>query len=296
MKLLKFTMLAIAVFVASVSAQAQLLWKVSGNGLSKSSYIFGTHHVAPVSVIDSVTGLTDALAGVDKVYGEIDMEAMTQPAVIGRMQQMMMAPEGHGLSTLLSAAQLDSLTAVMQEYAGPMITAQMLDMLTPAAVTTQLAMLKSMKAFPDFNPQAQLDTEMQTRARALGKEVGGLETVEFQLSKLFGKPLNEQAADLMKALRTDAQATASAVQLANAYRAGDLALMYQLITDPATGMDDEEAENLLFSRNRAWVEFLAGAFPTASLMIVVGAGHLAGKQGLIELLKQKGYKVTPVGI
>ena len=59
--------LALAALIITIGANAQLLWKISGNGLTKPSYLFGTHHVAPLSVIDSVPGLMDALAAADEI-------------------------------------------------------------------------------------------------------------------------------------------------------------------------------------------------------------------------------------
>ena len=76
---MKKLFLTLAVIVASMSCNAQLLWKVSGNGVKGDSYLFGTHHVAPVDMLDRTPGFNDALKGVDAVYGEIDMAIMNSP-------------------------------------------------------------------------------------------------------------------------------------------------------------------------------------------------------------------------
>lgn len=293
MKPFKKLTLALAALVLAGSTNAQLLWKVeSPNG--KTSYLFGTHHIAPISVLDSVPGFADALAQAETVYGEVVASEMQSPATMSKMQQFMMAPADSTLSSLLSPAQLDSLTTVLQKYAGQMMTANQLEPLTPAAISMQLALLQAMKSFPNFNPAQQLDTEVQTRALALGKEVGGLETVELQLEKLLGMPLIRQAEDLMHAIRNDEVASEAAIDMANAYLSGNLRQMFELMTDPRFGFDDEDAERLLYSRNDSWVSFLVGALPTASMLIVVGAGHLPGERGLIRQLENKGFTVTAV--
>ena len=64
--------------------------------------------------------------------------------------------------------------------------------------------------------------------------------------------------------------------------------------DPATGMDEDAAEKLITNRNNAWIEILVGVIPTASVLVVVGAGHLPGDTGLINQLRKAGYTVEPV--
>ena len=70
---MKKILLIIAMTVVGISAQAQLLWKVSGNGLQKPSYIFGTHHYAPLTVLDSVPQIRQVQNDVEQVCGEVDM-------------------------------------------------------------------------------------------------------------------------------------------------------------------------------------------------------------------------------
>jgi uncharacterized protein len=70
---MKKILLIIAMAVVGISAQAQLLWKVSGNGLQKPSYIFGTHHYAPLTVLDSVPQIRQVQNDVEQVCGEVDM-------------------------------------------------------------------------------------------------------------------------------------------------------------------------------------------------------------------------------
>ena len=103
--------LLLSILVASIGtfvSNAQLLWEVTGNGLSKPSYLFGTHHIAPVSVMDSVPGFASALASADKVYGEMVMSEAQTPKSQQVMLTYAMAPQDSTLTSVLSAAQLDS--------------------------------------------------------------------------------------------------------------------------------------------------------------------------------------------
>ena len=93
---------AVIFICVALSANAQLLWKVSGNGLSSPSYIMGTHHLAPLSVKDGITGLQKAMDETQQVYGELKMSDIQSPATIQKMQKMMMIESDTTLTTLLS--------------------------------------------------------------------------------------------------------------------------------------------------------------------------------------------------
>lgn len=291
MKKLFLTLLAIA--ACATGAHAQLFWKISGNGLERPSYLFGTHHVAPASVIDSIPGFADALANVDKVYGEMDMAAAQTPAAQQILMSSGMAPADSTLSKLLTPAQLDSVNTILGKYMGPMADIRQMDPLKPNMVSTVIAMMQAQQQFPGFNPAQQLDLVVQQRAKAAGKEIGGLETVEEQATMLFGMPMAEQAEQLMEAVRHDVTAMEFAGKLAQAYLACDLDTMLSLMEDPVMGMGSS-ADRLINTRNANWVRVMAGLLPAASVLIAVGAGHLPGEKGLISLLRQKGYTVEPV--
>lgn len=289
----KFLTSILLVALTAISSNAQLLWKISGNGLEKPSYLFGTHHVAPISVLDSVPGFNEALSSAEKVYGELIMSEAQSPAAQQLMMSAAMAPQDSTLTTVLTAAQTDSLNTMLQKYMGPMVSAAQFAPMKPAIVSTVVAMVQAQSAFPDFNQQEQLDSEIQKRGAAAGKEIGGLETMEIQCQALFGSPILEQANDLMDLVRNDGKSVEMAHRLANAYLAGDLSEMLSIIEDPTFG-SSEGTERLINKRNANWVRVMAGLLPTASVLIAVGAGHLPGDKGLISLLRKEGYTVTPV--
>lgn len=292
MKKLLFSIISI-LLLGYTSADAQLLWKISGNGLEKPSYIFGTHHMAPVSVLDSVPGFNEALASADKVYGEMIMADAMSPESQQMMMMAAMAPQDSTLTAILSPAAIDSLNTILAKYLGPQMTAAALNPVKPAMVSTLLAAAQTQAAFPQYNAAQQLDGEIQSRAAALGKEVGGLETMADQCQALFGGSILAQANDLMQAVRNDDMAIDVVKQLANAYLAGDLQAMLDIMENPATGFNDEQADRMINKRNADWMRVLAGMLPTMSVLIAVGAGHLPGDKGLISLLRREGYTVEP---
>ena len=159
----KFLTSILLVALTAISSNAQLLWKISGNGLEKPSYLFGTHHVAPISVLDSVPGFNEALSSAEKVYGELIMSEAQSPAAQQLMMSAAMAPQDSTLTAVLTAAQTDSLNTMLQKYMGPMVSAAQFAPMKPAIVSTVVAMVQAQSAFPDFNQQEQLDSGIQAK-------------------------------------------------------------------------------------------------------------------------------------
>lgn len=295
MKKLILTLLVAA--LAPAATNAQILWKISGNNAKQTSYLLGTHHLAPLSMLDSIAGFNDALAAVDAVAGEVDMAKMNAEA--RSLMGYMLAPADSSLTALLAPAQVDSLTAVLQKYMGPQVSAAQMAQLKPAAVATQLALFESMATMPDaaqaLADGKQLDSEVQSRALALNKPVIPFETAEEQMSILMGAPLAEQARLLMEAVKQSLDGTAaeSTRKLTEAYLAQNLAAIAELIFS-GQEMEVAEVERLIFARNRNWAATLADILPERPVLVAVGAGHLPGDEGLISLLRTQGYTVEPV--
>lgn len=291
---MKKAFIVLALIASVLSCDAQLLWKISGNGLKSPSYLFGTHHVAPASMLDSIPGLRDALGRVDAVYGEIDMRGIDEQTSMQAMMKYAMAPADSTLSKIFTAAEIDSIDSVLKKYTGGMLSVQQLEPMKPTVLASQLAVLQSMVAFPGFDPAQQLDKTVQNVAKAAGKDINGFESIDFQMQMLFGEPIIEQARSLMKAIRNDNDIIAMSVKLAQLYMQGDIEGLEELMLDPTLGMDESTAETMLYKRNSNWAKMLMGILPTASVFIAVGAGHLPGEKGLINLLRKSGFTVTPV--
>lgn len=287
-KILSFAILMVLCFTTKVSAQ--ILWKVEKPGNEHVSYILGTHHFATLSVLDSLVNLPEALQRADKVYGELDMAEMTSPASMQVMQMALMAPADSTLDKVLTPAQLDSVKAVLDPMTGGQLPLAALYPMKPAALSTQIAAMMSMKLFPDLNPLEGLDMTMQQRAKALGKPVAALETMEFQMDCLYGTPISEQAEILMKTIADIEGEEKRAVELAAAYMDHNIDAIYKAMIEEE---DEPEAlDRLIFSRNDNWVNQLSKEMSDASLLVVVGAGHLPGERGVLEQLRKAGYTVT----
>lgn len=295
---MKKTALIIAILIMAISsANAQLLWRVSGNNAKGDSYLFGTHHMAPASVMDSIKGFTPALASVEEMYGEVEMPENPQsPEMVQLTMKYASAPADSTLTKVLTAAQLDSLNTLLASYTGGMLNAKQLNAFKPSMVSTQLAMLQSAKNFPDFNPMQQLDTQIQQRAAAANLPVKGLETMEEQFDILMNAPIMDQVDDLMEAVRNDSKSGEKAKKLADAYMTENLdAISEMLFKDEDMDPDDPMFKRLFDNRNASWVKKLTtDILPSSKVFVAVGVGHLVGDKGLIKALQEAGYTVTPV--
>ena len=271
------------VVAATLGAQAQLLWKVSGNGLDKPSYLFGTYHLASLSIKDSIAALPQVQQDVQQVYGELVMADMMKPETLMQMQQQMMLPADTTLKSLFSPEEFKVVSQAVTEYLK--VDIALLDRMKPAAIFQQLTVLFYLKHTPGYNPQEQLDASFQQDATKAGKKVGGLE------------PLRRQAEDLYCFVSNPAKAERQAKELIAAYAAQDLDKMLQLMEEKeGTSCDPtpEEMAQLLYDRNHAWAKQMPALMQTAPTLFVVGAGHLPGEQGMLSLLKEKGYTVEPM--
>ena len=292
MKLFKSLLTLAVTFAAVTTASAQVLYKVEGNGLTSPSYVFGTHHLAPVSVIEEF-GAAAPFKEVSQVVGEIDM-TQDQMSMALAMQGHMLAPSDSTLSKVISPEDYAVVNEQFKKWAPmPGMDLTMLEPMKPMAVNTMVVVGMTRDAMPGFNPEEQLDGWFQTTGQKEGKKIIPLETVEQQATILFDTtPISFQADALVEMLKNPDKAVSQTKTLTEAYMAQDLDKMLQLSEE-----DDEHPEfmiALLDRRNADWLTKLPGIFKEGPTFVAVGALHLAGDKGIIEGLRKAGYTVTPI--
>lgn len=290
---MKKILLILLLFLASINVNGQLLWKVTGAGCYETSYLFGTLHLETREFIDSVPGLSTAIETVDVIYGELEGDNMTSLSSMMQLIKDATAPADSTLDKLLSTEDYIMVDAVVKKYMFGFGLKE-LKSLKPAVLTTQLSMMQMQEFYPNsLDPKNLIDFAVQKRGKELGKRVEGLEEVEDQTSALFGAPLLEQAEELADFCRKDGKFGESSKQLYEAYRAQDLAAIEKIVFDPEMGMDDAEMDRMSYERNRKWMEKITATLPVQRVLVAVGAAHLVGKDGLINLLRERGYTVEP---
>lgn len=286
--------LGILLFISiTLSANAQLLWKVSGKGLEKPSYIFGTYHLSPLSIKDSIASMPQAIKETSQVYGEIVMSDMTSPAFLQNAQRLMMMPKDSTLQSLFTPEQYEKVGKVIKD--NMMVDVAMLGQLKPAAINQQLALLLYMKQTPGYNPQEQLDSFFQQQAQQQGKKVGGLETAQSQIELLFNSQSLHRQANLLYCTASNIDKTIAQIkQLIKSYQAQNLDEVLKLMEERENTSCDplpEEMKALIDNRNIVWANKMPAIMTEAPTFFVVGAGHLPGANGVLNLLKLQGYNV-----
>ena len=293
-----FLLTAALIVSFAFSTQAQILYRISGNGLKSPSYIVGTYHLAPASFADSIPGMREAIENTNQVCGELDMMDAFKPENAARMMKALMLPEGTTLTSLLTKDQLERLNALLLEVLGTNLNdeayAAQADKMIPVALATNLTLASYMKEHPSLNPMELIDNYFQMVALQNGKPVIGFETVDFQMQTLYGAPLQKQVDDLMCMVDHFDEATKLASRITTAYFSQDFqqleAILEEEMDGPCAATPEEEAA-LLDDRNHNWIKMMPEMMAEQPTLFAVGAGHLCGEQGVLKLLEKSGYTV-----
>ena len=248
-------------------------------------------------MIDKIPGMEQAFNGCDVVIGELEKESMVGPEAQALAAQAMMAPADSTLDKLYSPEDYAIIEAVFNKYFGSMgVKLSQMNVLKPMAISTQMQAMQAIKYFPSLNPNDLIDVAVQTRANEMGRPSMALETIEEQIDLLFNAPIAYQAVGLLESCKNDDKFTQLSTALVEAYMAQDLKRIETVLNDPELNGEgaDEEMEALLYERNRNWIQKLAAIMPERACLVCVGAGHLPGDQGLLQLLRDAGYTVEPM--
>ena len=264
-----------------------LLWKISGNGLSKPSYLFGTIHMLCKDDAILSDSLKNVIRNVKEVYFEVDLDNMFE--MLGVLGKMKMNGDTT-LQDLLSEADYEKVKNYFEQK-GSMLPFSLLETYKPmlAASTLQEGGLPC-------ESTAMMEQVIMMEAKENNKTIRGLESMGYQASVLDSIPYKLQAEQLVSYINNALQGGDEDKELSemlNAYKNQDLKKLEEMLmkSDPSIS---NYTDVLLYNRNRNWVQKLRELMPEKPLLIAVGAGHLPGKDGCINLLRQAGFKVTPV--
>ena len=280
----------LALSLMCLTSNAQLVWKISGNGIKKTSYILGTHHGCPFTYCDSIPGLMKAFDKVDNIIGEINMIEFAEmsPERMQKMQAMMMMPADTSLLSLFSTEE----AAKVNEWLGKKMGAslEMLSAMKPMTIMVTVQNKEMMEVIPEIATMTTIDKYMQTLGQRKGKTIGELETADYQMELLYGNSLEEQADALLEMI-DHGDSKRLLQQLTNAYKSQNLDTLWKVFQEQMTGY---EYDAIVKVRNLNWEKQMKELLPKQSTLFVVGAGHLPGESGMINLLREAGYKVKPV--
>lgn len=254
------------------------LWKVSGDGI-KDSYLFGTVHIYPKNDFALSSAAKKAFTASDLVVMELDMD---DPMMAFSMLTMVRMEDDKSLEDFLKA---DDIKLLKKSLEGSMMPYEMVKNWKPVMLTSLL-----MGSVVD-GPTTSFEEAFVELASNQGKEIEGLETVEQQMEVMDGSSYEEQLKEIMEMLREPDLAKKDYANLIKLYDKQDITGMYELTVEE---MEMDARKVMLDDRNEAWIPIMAKKSAEQSTFYAVGAGHLAGPNGVIALLKKAGYKVVPV--
>jgi len=271
--------------------QAQLIWKITGNGIKKPSYLFGTHHLIPIQFLDSIPGLYKAFNECEKVVGEMVLNNIDATE---KIQQAAIMPNNLRIDSLLKPADYKLVDTELKSVLK--FGLKDVPILNPTMLVTMYE-LEVYKKLTGFTDDKQSDSYFQLVAVQKDKKVIGLENLDQQIKFLFGSTdYKRQAQILVETVRRKNEMLKDMLQLTKLYKIGKIDQLVELSKGKGniTDMTDEEYATMVDNRNADWVTKLPQIIKESSCFIAVGALHLGGKNGLIKLLQKKGYKVSPL--
>ena len=269
-----------------------LLWKIERSDLPEPSYLFGTIHIIPKDDYFLPTGLEEAFDKSGDIVFEIDMDNMSDiGSLIGLMSSLLMK-DGMTISKLLSDEEYKEVSEYFESMGLPMF---LLNKVKPMFLS-MLAEVNMDPASMQSDEIMSYEQELYQKAQETNKEVGGLETMKYQMSLFDSIPYKDQAKMLLEAVRGTSLESDMFEETVALYRSQNIEAMVEMVGSSEDGEDSTYESVLLHNRNQNWIPVMSKMMASGPVFFAVGAGHLAGSSGVIALLKKQGYKLTPLSV
>jgi uncharacterized protein len=273
--------------------QNALLWEITGKGLTKPSYLYGTIHLIPKADFFLTDATKKALSESQKVMFEINMKDMQNPMLLLGLMSKAMMPRGKKLRDLISA---EDYVLVKERFEGLGLPLPMLESIKPMFLSAMVDGGDNPTDTTSKSATTAYEFEIMRIAEKDKKEMGGLETMEFQMGIFDSIPLQAQAEMLVKSIKSVNDGNSEFKMMVEMYKNQDIEAMAGSMKSEA-GKDNELSKYesiLLTSRNKNWIPLIAKNSAAKSTFYAVGAGHLGGEMGVVNLLKKEGFTLKPL--
>ena len=271
-----------------IPTEKSVVWKITGNGLKKPSFLYGTIHVIPKSEYEMPDAIREALDNSKRITFEIDMKELTNLRTQFSLMSKAFMPGGKTIKDLLSPEDYTFVKSKMSEKGLP---GSMMERMKPLFLSTLFSGDEGSSAGTGAMTSVEMELYKSTRHRKL--ETAGLETTSYQMSIFDSIPYEAQAKMLVDGLRapeTDTTGGSQLDMLLKMYKDQDINAMQAMISDEGAGMAAYE-EILLKKRNRNWIAPMGRMMREKPTIFAVGAGHLGGPGGVVALLRKEGFRV-----
>ena len=301
----KKTIITALLFMATiVTANAQLMFRISGNGLEKPSYILGSLHVLSGDLLDSIPAFLEAENQCQQLFVETDVtDQQIKKERQAAGQQLMTLPEGKTISDILGEERMTMLQKRMKETCHINLAdsaAKKYLHYQPFIFTFSLntmIQIEALQKYPAMRNGNMMDGACMKRAKARGWKVGNLDQLktseELATIKERMTPIDEQADSLIALLNNFDERRQKilkefegALNMGDYWSAGDYEGFERFIQP-----QNEASPALYAERNKKWMPIIIEAIKEMPTLFVFGAGHLTGPDGVVRMLREAGYKV-----
>ena len=279
----------LTLFLLSTSINAKsLLYKVSS--ASSTVYLLGSIHLAKAELYPLDRAIEHAYSSSDVLVVELDAESPESVVAIQKaMTQLGMYQNGKSLKTELTAQTYDQLKDYTVKVG---LSLQMLEQMKPWVVMLQLSVMEMMRL--GYSPELGIDKHFVDQAKREGKRIMALETIEEQMALLSKDDKTYQDKLLRYTLESMSEMEPMLKKLSSSWKNGDAKAIEKMFL--LTMQDDaslsEIYDALITKRNYMMTKKIQGFLQTKKdYFVVVGAGHVIGKEGIVDLLQQHGYTV-----
>lgn len=261
-----------------------LLWEISGNNLEKASYLFGTIHLACEGDVELRPEIQAAFDASENLILEM---AMDDPALMTKMMQASISTDGKTISEKLGKDLAVKVDLLLLEKMGTGLNS--FDQLNLPTFSAQMSLLSL-----DCPMALGYDMMLTLEAQRLKKEIVGLESIEKQIEILFAQSDEEAIQTIQYIVDNLDEFILETQQLMELYQQQNIQEMYNFTK---RAFDDPKypsgnIEKFLDERNQNWIPIIEKHIQSRPSFIAVGAAHLAGEQGVIQLLRNQGFTVT----
>ncbi|MBK6543995.1 MAG: TraB/GumN family protein [Saprospiraceae bacterium] len=266
-----------------------LFWKIEGKELKEPSYLFGTIHLIPASDYFLPDGIIQAITDSRKVFMEIDVDQMNDLGAMMTLMDKIVMNNDTSLTDLVNKDEYQLLQSYFEKIGLPL---SMFERIKPMFLSAMAGVDGNPFALKDGSSKS-YELELAEIARTHNKEIDGLESLEFQISIFDSIPYNVQAKMLLDAVSSAEKGTEEMKSMIQSYKNQDLNALNQTVSSEDQHLNPY-LEMMLYNRNKNWIPIMKLEMAKGSNFFAVGAGHLGGDKGVIHLLKNEGYKVSPI--
>ena len=267
-----------------------LLWKVSD--ADNAVYLLGSFHLLKPSDYPLSKDVDAAFADAERVMFEVSPEEMQSPAMPQLMMQAALRTDGKTLQHDLDAATWTRLQAWADRNGLPLASFAMFE---PWFMGMTISIMEMTKQ--GLDPKLGLDNHFMEKARAAGKPTAGLERAQDQIGVLDGMDAVEQRQLIAESLEQAEKGSLETERLHESWRRGDAEGLWNGMAADMKREYPRLYQRINVDRNDAWVPKIRQRLTEPSsddTLVVVGALHLLGKDGVVEKLRAQGYKVERV--